>query len=310
MKILVTGGAGFIASNIADAYIRDGHEVVVVDNLFSGREKNLSKKAKFHKLDVCSPGLEGLFEKYRFDLVNHHAAHLDVRRSVENPIFDAQMNIVGSLNLLENSVKYAVKKFIFASSGGVMYGETGNRPNPDESRPALPVSPYGVSKLAVENYLRYYSAVRGLKSTILRYGNVYGPRQDPHGEAGVVAIFSKAMLEKEKVKIFGNGNQERDFVFVGDIVTANVLALEKGDGHTLNLGTGKTASVNELFRIMKSITHYYNEPVYEIKRTGELERSSLNVENAKQVLGWEAKMQLASGLAKTVNYFMGEEIET
>ena len=310
MRILVTGGAGFIASNIVDAYLKEGHEVIIVDNLFTGKEENLNKKAKFHRIDICHPGLEEIFKKEKIELLNHHAAHIDVRRSVENPLFDAQVNILGSLNLLENSVKYGVKKFIFSSSGGVMYGETANMPNPDENTPAGPVSPYGVSKLAVEKYLHYYSAVRGLNYTVLRYGNVYGPRQDPFGEAGVVAIFSKAMLNNEKVRIYGDGRQERDFVFVGDVVAANVLAVNKADGYTLNIGTGRTASLNELFKKMKGIASYYGEPVYEEKRAGELQRSSLNVEMAKKVLGWEPKVELSSGLALTVRHFMGVEIES
>ncbi len=308
MNVLVTGGAGFIASHVADEYINEGHNVIIVDNLFTGKEENLNKKAEFYKLDVCDSGIENIFKDKKIDLVNHHAAQLDVRKSVENPIFDAQVNIIGSLNLLENAVKYGVKKFIFASSGGVMYGESGEVP-PDEGSSVNPISPYGVAKLAVERYLAYYAYVRGLKYTVLRYGNVYGPRQDPFGEAGVVAIFSTAMLNDKKVMIYGDGEQLRDYVFVRDLVKTSILSAEKGDNEIINIGTGETSSVNTLFEEMKKITTYGRNPVYKDKRPGELFKSSLNVEKAKKALGWEPKTALAEGLSETIGYFRGETHE-
>ncbi len=305
MNILVTGGAGFIASHVVDACIREGHRVIVVDNLFTGRKENVNKKAEFHNLDICSSRLEGLFKENNIDIVSHHAAQLDVRKSVENPIFDAQVNIIGSLNLLENAVKYKVKKFIFASSGGVMYGEAGDTP-PDETFPANPRSPYGVSKLSVEHYLAYFGGLYDLEYTILRYANVYGPRQDPFGEAGVVAIFSNAMLKDEKVKIFGDGEQLRDYVFVGDVVRANILALGKGDKELINIGAGSTNSVNTLFKEMKKIINYDKEPVYRDKRPGELFRSSLDVSRAEKVLDWKSGVEFKKGLSDTIGYFRRE----
>jgi len=305
MNILVTGGAGFIGSSVVDAYLEQGHNVIVVDNLFTGKEKNLNENIVFYNLDICDLSLGKIFKKHNIDIVNHHAAQLDVRKSVENPIFDAQVNIIGSLNLLENSMKYKVKKFIFASSGGVMYGESGEV-SPDENIPGKPMSPYGVSKLTVENYLRYYSALYGLKYTVLRYGNVYGPRQDPFGEAGVVAIFSRAMIRDEGVFIYGDGEQLRDYVFVGDVVSASLLSLYKGEGEIINIGTGKTESVNSLFKAMSRITLYRKEPVYKAQRPGELLKSSLNVDKAKRLLSWVAEKQFSKGLEETVRYFRGE----
>ncbi len=301
MKILVTGGAGFIGSNVVDAYIEKGYEVVVVDDLSSGKKENLNKKAKFYRLDICDKALEEVFEE-GIDIVNHHAAQVDVRKSIADPAFDARVNIEGSLNILENCRKYKIKKIIFASSGGVIYGECGSVP-PNEDSPDSPISPYGVSKYAMERYLSTYEKIYGLKYTALRYGNVYGPRQDPYGEAGVVAIFSGKMFNNEEVNIFGDGEQVRDYVYVGDVVKANILCLENGDNEIFNIGTGESTSVNQLFSEMKELTHYSKQAVYKPPRAGELMRSSIDVGKAEQKLGWKAEVNLREGLEKTIEFF-------
>jgi UDP-glucose 4-epimerase len=303
LKILVTGGAGFIGSNIVDAYLAAGHRVVVIDNLYSGKMANLSKKAKFYKADIRDAGkVAQIFAREKFDVVNHHAAQMDVRKSVEDPVFDAQVNVLGTLNLLENSVKHKVKKFIFASSGGVMYGECGSKA-PAETVPANPMSPYGVTKRTAEIYLNYYAAIYGLKYLIFRYGNVYGPRQDPHGEAGVVAIFIKRMFAAQAVNIFGTGKQLRDYVYVGDVVKANLLGLRTGVNEIINIGTQKGSSVNHLYDLLSAITGYRQEPVYKPARLGELDKNFLNYGKAKRMLGWEPKMDFKDGLIKTAQYF-------
>lgn len=302
MKILVAGGAGFIASHIADAYIKQGHRVVIIDNLSSGKKENINPKAKFYNRDILDPGISKIFKQEKFDLVNHHAAQIDVRKSVSNPIFDARVNILGSLNLLENCFKFSVKKFIFASSGGVMYGECNDVAPSEKNRP-VPESPYGISKHTIEHYLEYYWRFCKLPYTIFRYGNVYGPRQDPLGEAGVVAIFSRAMLAGEPVQIFGNGEQCRDYVYVQDVVEANMAALKEGDGEIFNIGTGETFSVNRLFQYLKEIIRYPQNPLYRSPRKGELFKSSLNVQKASDKLDWKAKADFFTGLKKTVEYF-------
>ena len=302
MKILVTGGAGFIGSNVVDAYIEKGYEVVVVDDLSSGKKGNLNRKAKFYKLDICDGALEEVFREEEIDIVNHHAAQVDVRKSIADPAFDARINIEGSLNILENCRKYKIQKIIFASSGGVIYGECGSLP-PNEDSPVSPLSPYGVSKYAVECYLSTYAKIYGLKYTALRYGNVYGPRQDPHGEAGVVAIFSGKMLNNEETNIFGDGEQLRDYVYVGDVVKANILCLESGDNEIFNIGTGTSTSVNRLFSEMKELTGYSKEAMYKSPRAGELIRSSLDVGKAAKKLGWKAEASLKQGLKKTIDFF-------
>lgn len=304
MKILVTGGAGFIGSNIADAYIGAGHRVTVVDNLSSGRLKNVNPKAKFYKADIIdAKKIETIFKKEKFDLVNHHAAQIDVRKSVADPVFDAKVNVIGTLNLLQSSIKNKVKKVIFASSGGVMYGECGKIP-PQETVPANPLSPYGVTKHTTEVYLNYYAQVYGLEYLVFRYGNVYGPRQDPHGEAGVVAIFIQKMLNQDEVNIFGSGQQLRDYVFVGDVVKANLAGLEKGGNEIINIGTQKATSVNTLFAFLSDIMKYGKKPVYKSPRLGELSKSFLNAAKAKKLLDWQAEVDFKNGLGKTVEYFM------
>ncbi len=303
LKILVTGGAGFIGSNIADAFIQEGHSVSIIDNLSSGSRKNINPRAKFFKADITDKRrVADIFKKGRFDVVDHHAAQIDVRRSVEDPGNDARMNILGSLNLLDNCRRTGVNKFIFASSGGTIYGECGKKA-PDETFTGNPLSPYGIAKFTVEFYMKFYAQIFGLKYTILRYANVYGPRQDPHGEAGVVAIFSQRMLKGEPIKIFGDGKQTRDYVFVGDVVRANCAALTRGDNDTFNVGTGKLTSVNELAKRMASLSGYTLKPNYMPARAGELLKSFLNARKAGRVLGWKQKVKLDQGLEETISFF-------
>jgi UDP-glucose 4-epimerase len=300
LNILVTGGAGFIGSNVVDRYIELGHNVVIVDNLSTGKKPNINPKAVFYKADV-QDRLDKIFEKHKFDIVNHHAAQMDVRKSVMDPIFDAKVNILGIINVLENCVKYKVKKVIFISSGGVVYGQPKQMP-PKEDFPYAPESPYGVSKVTSEFYLRYYSAVHGLKFTALRYSNVYGPRQNPEGEAGVVAIFSRQMLTNGTCKIFGDGKQTRDYVFVGDVVEANAAALTKGEGNSFNIGTGVRTSVLDLFNRLAKITGYKLQPDYMPARKGELLENYLDASKAKKMLGWSPKISIDDGLKRTAEW--------
>lgn len=303
MKILVTGGAGFIGSNITDAYIKAGHQVVIIDNMSSGKKENINAKAKFYKADITDlPAISKIFSREKFDLLNHHAAQIDVRKSVENPAYDARINVMGTLNLLECAKNTNVKKVIFASSGGTIYGECG-KTAPDEKCPGKPLSPYGITKHTIEFYLNFYAAIHGLKFTVLRYANVYGPRQDPFGEAGVVAIFSQRMLGNKELLIFGNGKQTRDYVFVGDVVKANVNALSRGNNEIINIGTGRLTSVNMLFKEMASISNYKAKPVYKPARAGELQKSFLGNKKAKAILEWAPSVQLEDGLDKTMKYF-------
>jgi len=302
MKILVTGGAGFIGSNVVDAYIEKGYDVVIVDDLSSGKKENLNRKAKFYKLDICDEAIDDIFKEEKFDIVNHHAAQVDVRKSIADPAFDARVNIEGSLNIIENCRKHEVKKIIFASSGGVIYGECGTVP-PNEDSPVSPLSPYGIGKYAVERYLATYEKIHGLKYTALRYGNVYGPRQDPYGEAGVVAIFSGKMLNNEEVNIFGDGKQVRDYIYVGDVVKVNMLCLENGDNEIFNIGTGKSTSVNSIFSEMKKLIGYSRDAAYRPPRAGELIKSSLDVRKAEERLGWKAEVDLREGLKRTIDFF-------
>lgn len=307
MKILVTGGAGFIGSNIVDELIEKKHKVVIVDNLATGNIKNVNKKAKFCRVSVCDKKkIDEVFEKEKFDTVIHLAAQLDVRKSVEDPCFDADVNIKGTLNILQACKSTKVKKIIFSSSGGTIYGECGSKA-PDEKAVANPLSPYGVAKLSVEHYIKAYSALYGLKYTVLRYANVYGPRQDPFGEAGVVAIFIGKMLKNEDVFIFGNGKQLRDYVYVKDVVSANVKSLIKGNNEIINIGTQKTFSVNGLFKELAKITNYQKKPIYKSKRNGELQKSFLNVSKAKKILNWKPVTEISQGLEKTVSFFKNKK---
>jgi len=304
MKILITGGAGFIASNIADRYLELGHKVVIVDNLVTGQRENIPAAAAFYELDICDPELKSIFEKERPDIVSHHAAQMDVRKSVADPIYDATVNVLGSLNLLENCVKWGVKKVIFASTGGAIYGEQDYFPA-DEKHPLRPLSPYGITKLTTEKYLFFYKNTHGLTHTILRYANIYGPRQNPHGEAGVVAIFCTRMLSGEQPVINGDGKQTRDYVFVGDVVRANELALTNGDNGIFNVGTGKETDVNELFR---KIAMHIDADIPERHgpaKPGEQMRSVLDASLIGREFGWQPSVDLEEGLKRTVAFFRG-----
>jgi UDP-glucose 4-epimerase len=302
LKVLVSGGAGFIGSHLTDWLLNEGHSVAVVDDLSSGRREQVNAAARFYQLDVGHRELEEVFQQEKPDLVNHHAAHIDVRRSVTDPLFDARVNILGSLNLLECARKYGTYGFIYASSGGAIYGEPSYLPC-DEEHPLNPISPYGVSKLTVEKYLAFYGHAHGLRYTILRYPNVYGPRQDPTGEAGVVAIFARQMLRGGPVTINGTGEQERDFVYVDDIVAANLLAMARMDGATYNLGCGSGISVNELFASMSAMTDYPLEALYGHPKLGETFRIYLDASKAQRELGWLPKVDLLDGLRLAIDSF-------
>ena len=303
-QILVTGGAGFIGSNIVDELIVKKHTVVIVDNLATGNIKNINKKAKFYKVSICDKkDIDTIFRKEKFDIVIHLAAQLDVRKSVLDPCFDADVNIKGTLNILEACKDTKVKKIIFSSSGGTIYGECGLKA-PDEQSFANPLSPYGVAKLSVEHYIKAYSALYGLKYTILRYANVYGPRQDANGEAGVIAIFIGRMTENKEVFVFGDGKQLRDYIYVKDVVDANIKSLTKGNNEVINIGTHKTFSVNQLVKELSKIINYKQKAVYKPKRSGELFKSFLKISKAKKVLGWEPKADIIKGLKNTVDYFI------
>lgn len=306
MKILVTGGAGFIASNITDAYIAAGHDVVIVDDLSTGRKRNINKNALFIEMNIQDPKLSNVFKEQKFDVVNHHAAQMDVRRSVENPIFDAQNNVLGFLNILQNCSKYGTNKVIFASSGGAIYGEQDYFPA-DEKHNIQPCSPYGITKLVGEKYLFFYDLTYGIKYTALRYANVYGPRQNPHGEAGVVAIFSKLMLGGRQPVINGDGKQTRDYVFVKDVVKANVLALDNKNSEIFNVGTGVETDVNQLFRAINKLTGANVPEEHVPAKAGEQMRSVVDTAKVEKTLGWKADYTLETGLAETVEYFRTEE---
>jgi UDP-glucose 4-epimerase len=284
---------------VADAFIGAGHEVTVVDNLSSGKRRQVNPAARFVKMDIRDERLERVFRTGRFEVVNHHAAQMDVRRSVEDPRHDADVNVHGLLNVLELSRKHRTRRVILAASGGTYYGEC-TRPA-RETDPPRPLSPYGVTKLAGEHYLRAYEALHGIAFTVLRYGNVYGPRQDPHGEAGVVAIFCNRLLAGQRVDIFGNGRQQRDYVFVDDVVRANLAALRRGRNEAVNIGTGRASSVNELFEILR-LVHGEGERVLKPPRPGELFRSCLDVRHARAALGWRSRIPLAQGLRRTYRF--------
>lgn len=298
MKILVTGGAGFIASQVVDKYIELGHEVVVVDDLSSGKKEQINPKATFYEMSITDPKLNEIFEKEKPEIVNHHAAQIDVRKSVEDPIFDANINLLGMINVLECCRKNNVKRILFSSSGGAIYGSTENLPA-DEETPKKPDAPYGIAKYTGELYLAFYAKTYGIKYCALRYGNVYGPRQDPFGEAGVVAIFSNLLMNGKQPTIFGNGEQTRDFVFVGDVVESNVLALEKGDNQAINIGAGEETSVNRLFQELKTISRAEVDAINAPARKGEVERICLDIKKAEEILGWKPKTPLKEGLEKT-----------
>ena len=301
-KILVTGGAGFIGSNVSDKFISLGHKVVIVDNLSTGFKENVHPKAKFYKADINSKKIEQVFKDEKPEILCHHAAQIDVRKSVADPIFDAKVNIEGTLNLLNNCVKYKTKKVIFASTGGALYGEQDYFPA-DENHPERPLSPYGIAKLAIEKYLYFFRVSYGLNYVSLRYANVYGPRQNPWGEAGVVAIFTQKLLSREKAIINGDGKQTRDYVYVKDVVDANLLALDYPESDFFNIGTGIETNVNTIFRLLKKEIGSKQKEFHGPKKPGEQRRSVLDCSKAKKMLGWSPKCYLEKGMEGTVGYF-------
>ena len=306
MKVLVSGGAGFIGSHVVDLYLENGYEVVIVDDLSTGRDSNINPQATFYKMDIRSPRLVEVFETERPNYISHHAAQIDVRRSIIEPIFDADVNILGSINLIECARSYDVERFVYISTGGAVYGEPEYLPC-DESHPVNPVCQYGASKHTVEHYLFMYHLNYDLDYTVLRYPNVYGPRQDPHGEAGVVAIFTRQMLSDKQVVINGDGEQARDFVHVADCAKANLLALTAEENGIFNIGAGVETSVNEIFRTLKKITGYEREPVHGPAKLGETRKIYLEATKAKDLLGWQPTVRLEEGLDSTVEYFRLKE---
>ena len=306
MRIIVTGGAGFIGSWVCEAYISEGHEVLAVDNLSTGSEDNIPPEAEFIECDVRdSAGLEKAFRQFRPEVVNHHAAQVNVRNSVEDPCLDAEVNIAGSLNVLKLCAEHKTEKFIFSSTGGALYGEPRELPA-DESTPALPLSPYGISKLATENYVRYHSKNHGFGHVILRYANVYGERQNPEGEAGVIGIFCENIISGKSCSIFGDGEQTRDYVHASDVSRANLLATGLKKEGTFNIGTSVESSVNDIARILGEVTKTGFETVHEKGRSGEVRRISLDCSLASEKLGWSAEVRLREGLFRTWNWFLRE----
>ena len=300
MKILVTGGAGFIGSHIVDRLIDLGHSVVVIDNLSTGNKDFINPKAKFYEADITDPKINKIFEKEKPEVVSHQAAQIDIRKSVNEPVFDAKVNILGSLNIIQNCIKHDVKKILFASTGGAIYGEPDSLPVTEDTK-LLPVSPYSVAKLTVENYLYAINRYSKIDYTVLRYANVYGPRQNPLGEAGVCSIFAGKMKNNEKCILYGYGEPVRDYVYVGDVVEANVLALLKGSNEIYNIGTGIGTSVKEIFTIIKNLTKYEQDPENQPLRPGEINRIYLDYGKAKKELGWTPKKPPKDGLKETID---------
>ncbi len=302
MRIVVTGGAGFIGSHVVDGFIAAGHEVAIVDDLSTGHRESVNPNAAFHELDIGSSAAADLIRRLRPDVISHHAAQMDVRRSVADPIFDAKTNVLGTINLLDAARQAGTKRFLFVSSGGAVYGEQEQYPAP-ESHPTNPVSPYGVSKRSGELYAFFFQAEYGLPFVALRYANVYGPRQDPHGEAGVVAIFSGKMLRSEPVTVNGDGLQTRDYVFVGDVARANLLALAADATGPFNIGTGVETDVNTLARLLLEASGSRSEVRNGPAKSGEQRRSVIDSRRAAELLGWRPEVPLADGLRRTVDWF-------
>jgi UDP-glucose 4-epimerase len=307
MKIMVTGGAGFIGSHVADMLINKGHQVVVVDDLSTGRRTNINKDARFYEVDIRSGEMEQVFAQEKPEVICHHAAQMNVRRSMIDPIFDADVNIIGSIKLAQLAIKHGARKFIHISSGGAAYGEPEYLPC-DEEHPIKPLCHYGASKYTFELYLHVFNANYDLDYSVIRYPNVYGPRQDPHGEAGVVAIFTGQMLRGEQVTINGSGEQVRDYVFVTDCARVNLMLLNQGSRRVYNLGSGIGTSVNEIFQQLKDITGYTNQAVFGPAKAGETFKIFLNAKRAEKELGWRPTILLEEGLQRTVDYFNEVEI--
>ncbi len=302
MNVLVTGGAGFIGSHIVDRLIQEGHQVSVIDNLSTGKRKNVNKKAKLYKVDIQSRGVDRVLKAQRPTIIIHLAAQMNVRLSTEDPTFDASVNILGTINLLEHATRHGVRKITFASSGGAAYGEQDMFPAPESHR-TDPLSPYGISKLAGEKYLAYYSHETGIRYVALRFGNVYGPRQEPEGEAGVIAIFTKKMLKGEQPIINGTGKQTRDFVYVDDVVESVMATLPPDVQGIYNVGTGEETTVNECYTLLKKFTNSECKDLYGPAKKGEQLRSVLDVRKLRETFGWEPHVSLSDGLSETVEFF-------
>ncbi len=302
MKILVTGGAGFIGSHVVDAYLEAGHQVHVVDDLSTGKKENLNPKAKFHQMDILDDKLQQLMQDEHIEVVNHHAAQIKVKASLEDPYFDVKVNVLGSVLLLDLCRRAGVKKFIYASSGGAQYGEMTEQPFPETQR-SRPFSVYGASKYAVEIYADVFAQNFGLEYVILRYANVYGPRQDALGEGGVVAIFTHCMLHGGAFQIFGDGYNVRDYVYVKDLARANLLALDYSHNDAFNIGTGVGTTTNQLFETLAKATGYSKHAGHTVARLGDLQKSVLDPSKAKKLLKWEPQYDLAAGLKETVEYY-------
>ena len=300
--ILITGGAGFIGSHLVDKLVNLGHRVLVVDDLSTGKLRNLAKGASFYHASIVGSGLEEVFQKERPEIVFHFAAQINPNHSLREPVKDAETNILGTLALIGASRRYGVEKFIFASSGGAIYGDPDYTPCL-EDHPIRPLSPYGLSKFVAEQYLDLYRRIYRLNYVSLRYGNVYGPRQDPLGEAGVIAIFATAMLDGKQPRIFGDGEQQRDFVYVEDVVEANLLAMKEGVVGVYNIGTGTGTSVNQIFQLLGQTLKFRRKPVYAPARLGDVWQISLDFNKAKQEMGWEPRVSLSDGLLQTAEYF-------
>ena len=312
-RALVTGGAGFIGSHVADLLLGNGFEVTVIDNLVSGNRAQVPKAAAFHELDITDERAARVVRESGFDVICHLAAQIDVRKSVADPVHDSRVNVGGTLNLLE-AVRLSGKtstRFVFSSTGGAVYGDLVEPPTTEET-PKDPQSPYGTAKLSVEYYMGYYARIHGLDTVALRYSNVYGPRQDPHGEAGVVAIFCNRLLDGTPLTIFGDGKQTRDYVYVGDVARANLLAATRPlpaigalDARAFNIGTAVETDVVELARLLREIAGTSVEAKHAPERPGEQRRSAVDVRKAKRVLGWQPKVGLRDGLAETYKFFAG-----
>ena len=304
MKIMVTGGAGFIGSHIVDGFIEAGHDVVIVDSLWErggGKLENINPKAHFYKVDIRDNALIEIFNKEQPQVICHHAAQHSVKISVDEPMYDADVNILGLINLLNCATRFKTRKIIFASSGAT-YGVVNQMPVREDT-PQRPVSPYGITKMATEHYLRVWKDLYGLDYTLLRYGNVFGPRQDPKGEAGVIAIFTKAILSNQPVRIDWDGEQQKDYVFVTDVAKANLLALERGGGEAFCIATEQGVSVNTLYRSLVEIIGQEVEVIRAPKRAGDIYLTYFDCRKAHQQLGWQAEVSLQEGLCKTVDYF-------
>jgi UDP-glucose 4-epimerase len=306
VKILVTGAAGFIASHVADAYVDAGHEVVIVDDLSRGAKRNLNPNCHFYLCDIRDrEAVASIFLAEKPQVVNHHAAQMDVRRGVREPLFDAQVNILGSLNLIEAAIANGAKRFIYAATAGAGYGEPKQIPVP-EDYPINPITPYGISKHTVEHYLFTFRFLYGLEYVVLRYGNVYGPRQSSQGEAGVFAIFAEQMLAGIQPVIYGDGKKLRDYVYISDVVAANVAALDRGSNEIFNIGSGAATPDLEVFQIVRGLLVRDAEPKYVPRRPGEIDNISLDVSKAKSLLQWTPKVNLSEGARTTVAYFQKE----